>query len=599
MTHWNSVSTRAHGVALALLASLALFGAAFANEEVAHLTQDPTQFVMPNANYSGWNYSPLDRIDRFNVENLEVKWTFQTGVLDSTEAQPLVVGTTMYLMTPKPNTVIALDLDREGVIKWAFEPEMDTERAGALACCGAQSRGLAYGDGNLFFATLDGKLFSISAEDGSVNWSTQVANLDLGETTPGNPYLVNDTVIIGNEGGERGVRGWVGAWDMDTGEQRWKYYNTGPDAEMGITDAFDPVFPDDAVESPGTATWFQDSWERGGGTAWGWYTYDPGLDLLYYGTSNCAPWNADYRRDPATAPGYDTYQNKYCASLIARNATTGEIAWAYSHTPQDQWDFDEPGQNILADLEIDGEMRRAIIKPARNGFFYVFDAATGEILNEPFTYTSVNWADGIDLETGRPMVRDDAWIYTGTSFDVCPFIAGNNILTDSYSPETGLVYFSAENRCNTLTGIEGEYAPGENYILMDFGESHAGPGGYLGELQAWNPVTGEKAWGIKTESSTNEQAVFTTGGGLLFAGDEFGEFRALDAETGEVLWSFRTGAGHKGSPMTYIGPDGRQYVAVIASSGPSTPEIGTDTAADDADRYARPGATLYVFGLPD
>jgi len=582
---------------LVALVALAMLGVASANDELLGLQGDPTQFVMPNANYAATNYSPLDRIDRFNVQNLEVEWTFQTGVLDSTEAQPLVVGTTMYLMTPKPNTIIALDLTRDGVIKWAFEPEMDTERAGALACCGAQSRGLAYADGNLFFATLDGQLFSISANDASVNWQTQVADLDIGETTPGNPFLVNDTIILGNEGGERGVRGWVGAWDVETGEQRWKFFNTGPDDDMGITETFAPFYGDDQVAAPGVSTWFEDSWTRGGGTAWGWFSYDPELDLVYYGTSNCAPWNADYRRDPATAPGYDTYHNKYCASLIARNATSGEMAWAYSHTPQDQWDLDEPGQNILVDLEIDGEMRHTIVKPARNGFFYVFDRATGEILNEPFAYTSVNWASGIDLETGRPIVNDDAWIFTGSGFDVCPFIAGNNVLNDSYSPSTGLVYFAAENRCNTLTGIEGEYAPGENYILMDFGQSHPGPGGFLGELQAWDPVTGEKAWGIKTESSTNEQAMFSTGGDLVFVGSDRGDFRALDAETGEELWSFRTGSNFNGSPMTYIGPDGRQYVAVIASSGPSTPEVGPDTPADAADRYQRPGSTLYVFGL--
>jgi PQQ-dependent dehydrogenase (methanol/ethanol family) len=589
--------TAARSLWIAVVATLLAIGSVQANDELVTLQNDPNQFVMPNANYAATNFSPLDRINTTNVQNLEVKWTFQTGVLDSTEAQPLVIGNTMYIMTPKPNAVIALDLEREGVIKWAFQPEMDTERAGALACCGAQSRGLAYADGDLFFATLDGQLFSISARDGSVNWQVQAADLDIGETTPGNPLLINDHIIIGNEGGERGVRGWIASFDMETGEQRWKFYSTGPDDEMGITDRFQPFYADDQVASPGTATWYEDSWQRGGGTAWGWWSYDPELDMFYYGTSNCAPWNADYRRDPATAPGIDTYQNKYCASLIARDGTSGEMIWAHSHTPQDQWDFDEPGQNILADIEWDGEERAVILKPARNGFFYIFDRATGEIINDPFTYTTVNWADGIDLETGRPMIRDEAWIYTGSGFDVCPFIAGNNIMNDSYSPETGLVYFSAENRCNTLTGIQGEYAPGENYILMDFGQSHPGPGGFLGELQAWDPITGEKAWGIKTESATNEQAVFTTGGNLLFVGSTLGEFRALDARTGEELWSFRTGSDFRGSPMTYIGPDGRQYIAVIASRGPSTAEVGPDTAADNANRYRRPGSTLYVFGL--
>ncbi len=394
------------------------------------------------------------------------------------------------------------------------------------------------------------------------------------------------------------MRGWLAAYDMDTGDEVWKYYNTGPDDEMGITDRFAPFYADDQVESVGTSTWYGDSWMHGGGTSWSWNTFDPELNLVYYGTSNCSPWNADYRRDPASAPDVETYQNKYCASTIARDATTGEMVWAYQNTPQDQWDFDEPGQNMLADLKIDGVDRRVIIKPARNGMFYVFDAATGEIVNEPFAYTNVNWASGVDLETGRPIYNEDAWIFTGTGFAVCPFIAGNNIENDSFSPQTGLVYFVAENVCNTLTGIEGDYAPGKNYILMDFGKSYTGPGGWMGELQAWDPVTGEKVWGLKTEQSKNTKPVFTTAGGLLFKGTDFGTFNAYDAYTGEELWSFRTGSDFRNSPMTYIGPDGKQYLAVIASRPPSSPAVGADTPADAADRYRRAGSTLYVFELP-
>lgn len=580
-----------------VLASL-LSGAALANEEVLNLQDDASIWVMPNQNYAGWNYSPLNRINRHNVDQLQVAWTFPTGVMDSHEAQPLVVGNTMYVLTPKPNSLYALDLSRQGFIKWSFIPEMDTERAGALACCGAQTRGLMYAEDKIFFNTLDGQLFAVNASDGSEVWQKQVADLDLGETTTTNPLIVGDNVIVGNEGGERGVRGWVAAFDIDTGEEQWKFYSTGPNDEMGIGERFDPFYPADQVEEPGVESWYQDSWEQGGGTNWGYWTYDPELNLFYYGTSNCAPWNPDYRRDPATAPDFENYGNKYCASLLARDAETGELAWAYSLTPQDQWDFDEPGQNILVDLEIDGEMRETLVKPARNGFFYVFDRATGEILNDPTTYTNVNWASGVDTETGLPIFNEETIAYTDVEIPICPFIAGNNWFNDAYSPRTGLVYFAAENRCSTLTAIEGDFVAGENYILMRFGESHAGPGGYLGELQAWDPVKGEKVWGIKSQDSRNAFPVLATGGDLLFQGTDKGELRAVDARDGQVLWSFRTGSNFRNSPISYVGPDGKQYLAVIASQAPSDPEIGEETPPQAEGRYRRAGSTLYVFQLP-
>lgn len=569
-----------------------------ANEELLSLQNDPGQWVMPNQNYAGWNYSPLDRINRNNVENLQLAWTFQIGVTDSLEAQPLVVGNTMYILTPKPNEIIALDLTQDGVIKWTYAPEMPGLEQ-ANACCGAQSRGFSYAAGKLVLNTLDGQLIAIDAETGEELWKEQVTDLSISETTTTQPFIVGDNVIIGNEGGERGIRGWVAAHDLNTGEEKWKFYNTGPNDEMGIGDRFEPFYADDQVENPGVDTWYEDSWQLGGGTAWGWFTYDPELNAIYYGTSNCAPWNPDYRRDPATAPGFDVYQNKYCASTIARDADTGEMLWAYSNTPQDQWDLDEPGQNFLIDLEIDGEMRHALVKPARNGFFYVHDRATGELLLEPWKYTSVTWADSIDMETGRPNFNEDAVIYTGVESGlICPFIAGNNWFNDAYSPDTGLVYFAAENRCNTFTGEEGEYVPGENYILFEFGTASTGPGGWDGELQAWDPVMGEKVWGIKSEGERDNKPVLATAGDLIFQGTDRGTFRAVDARTGEQLWTFRTGSDFRNSPISYTGPDGRQYIAVISSRAPNDPEIGEDTPPDDAGRYRRTGSTMYVFRLP-
>lgn len=586
-----------------LFVALCLFvlgagGAALANPELLELERDPAVFVMQNQNYAGWNYSPLDRINRHNVRNLRVAWTFQTGITDSHEAQPLVVGNTMYVLTPKPNTLYALDLTRDGVIKWSFAPQMDTATAGALACCGAQSRGLGYADGKIYFNTLDGQLFAVDASTGQVVWQRVVGDLELGETTTTAPLIVHDHVIVGNEGGERGVRGWVAAYDLQTGEEKWKFYSTGPNDEMGIGENFRPYYADDQVENPGVDTWYRDSWQRGGGTMWGYWSYDPELDLFYYGTANCSPWNPDYRRDPAIAPAFDIYQNKYCASILARNGTTGELVWAYSVTPQDQWDYDEPGQNFLVDLEIDGELRKTLVRPARNGFFYVHDRETGELIKEPWTYTTVTWASSVDMETGRPVFNEDAVAYTDVEIDICPFIAGNNWFNDAYSPRTGLVYFVAENVCSSLTALRGEYTPGENYILMEFGQSRTGPGGWQGELQAWDPVSGEKAWGVKSVALRNNKPLYATAGDLIFIGTDEGLFKALDARTGEELWSFRTGSDFRNSPMSYIGPDGKQYIAVISSRAPSDPAIGEDTPADAAGRYRRTGSTLFVFSLP-
>lgn len=582
---------------LLLALCLAALSIAFANDELKSLQNDPSQWVMSNGNYNGWNYSPLDRINRYNVQNLQVKWTLQIGVTDSLEAEPLVIGNTMYILTPKPNTIYALDLERDGYIKWSFAPEMPGLDQ-AIACCGAQSRGLSYADGKIVFNTLDGQLFALDANTGEVLWQKQVTDLSITETTTTAPLIVDDNVIVGVEGGERGIRGWVGAYDLNSGEEKWRYYSTGPNDEMGIGERFKPFYADDQVENPGTDTWYGDSWRQGGGTVWGFMSYDPESNLFYYGTGNCGPWNPDYRRDPATAPGLETYSNKYCASLLARDATTGELVWAYSLTPQDQWDFDEPGNQFIVDLNINGQMRKALVKSARNGFIYIFDRLTGEILTEPKKYTNVTWADGVDMETGRPIYNEEALAYTGVEIPICPFIAGNNWFNDAYSPNTGLIYFQAENRCNTLTGTEGEYTPGENYILMQFGTAETGPGGWRGELQAWDPVKGEKVWGLKSESTADNKPVLATGGDLIFGGTDEGLVRAVDARTGEVRWTFRTGSDFRNSPISYIGPDGKQYIAIISSRAPNDPEIGADVAPDNEGRYRRAGTTLYVFGLP-
>ena len=580
---------------------------------------DASHWVMPNANYAGWNYSPLDQINVDNVENLVMAWTMQLGVQDSFEASPLVIGDMMYLVTPKPNHVYALDLTRQGAIKWEFRPEFaDFETTVRSACCGAQTRGLAYADGRIFFVTLDGQVFSLDAETGEVIWRVENADISMGETVTAMPLVVNDKVIIGVAGGERGVRGHVTAYHIESGNLRWRYYAMGPNNEVGIGPRFAPFYPDDRLPNPALDTWYGDSWRRGGGTVWGWFTFDPALNLFYYGTANCGPWNPDYRRPWGVVEldedgGLTSFRNNYCASILARDADSGELIWAYNVTPQDQWDIDEPGLNILVDLEIDGRLRQTLVHPGRNGFFYVFDRATGEMLLEPWSFVYNDLIQGVNMETGRPrydlgkiMFTDleDRQRYVPDAENVavgwCPGIAARNWQNDAYSPRTGLVYTPTSNECDFLRMVEGEYVPGNDYTLRERGGQAPRPPGeeHVAALQANDPVAGETVWRIDW-NERNMAPVMATGGDVVFQGGaDKGVVRAFDARDGDILWTFRTGSGFRNSPITYLGPDGRQYVAIIGSQRSAAELITEGTDADAAARFRRAGSTLYVFALP-
>ena len=601
---------------LSLLCVLDVPEAAVAQEDSAG---DPAQWVMPNANYAGWNYSPLDQITVDNVEQLTMAWTTQLGIQDSYEASPLVIGDTMYIVTPKPNYVYALDLVRQGVIKWEFRPEIpDLETAVRSACCGAQSRGLAYADGRIFFATLDGQVFALDSETGEEIWRAENANIASGETVSAMPLLIGDKVIVGVAGGERGVRGHVTAYSTDSGRFRWRYYSMGPNNEVGIGSRFDPFYPDDRIPDPALDTWYGDSWRRGGGSVWGWFTYDPELNLFYYGTSNCGPWNPDYRREWGVVEldedgGLTGFRNNYCSSILARDANSGELIWAYNVTPQDQWDLDEPSANILVDLEIDGQPRKALVRAARNGFFYVFDRATGEMLLEPWMFVYNDLIQGVNMETGRPRYDIGKIMFTDledrqkyvpnaedTAVGWCPGIAARNWQNDAFSPRTGLLYTSTSNRCGMLRMIEGEYVPGQGYTLRERGGRAPRPPNeeVVGELQANDPVAGETVWRIQW-TTANNAPVMATGGDLVFqGGPNEGVVRAFDARTGDIVWTFRTGSNFRNSPITYIGPDGRQYVAIIGSQRPGSAQVMPDAEPDAGARFRRAGSALYVFALP-
>jgi PQQ-dependent dehydrogenase (methanol/ethanol family) len=635
---------KASASAVALMAGCGVAGTALANDDV--LAMQDTNVVMPSITYSGWNYSPFDQINLDNVANLTIAWTLQIGVLDQFEASPLVVGDRMYIVTPvnqsegtgqTPNTVIALDLNTDGTILWEFRPDVDSE--GALtACCGDQTRGLNFAEGKVFFHTLDGQVFALDAETGEALWRSVGADVTIREHTPGNGLVIGDLYIIGNEGGEAGVRGKVSAFDIADGQTQWVMYNMGPNNEVGIGPRFAPFYADDQQGS--LNTWFGDSWRRGGGTVWGFFTADLAANTFYYSTGNCGPWNPDYRREWGVVNldengGLIDYRNNWCASQMARDASTGELLWAYNMTPADMWDLDEPLITPLIDLEIGGQLVETAVKASRQGYFYVWDRHTGELVVEPWPYVYVNHMTGVDMETGRAMYDIDRWAftnledrqrytdydmpgaaerddYTGTEIDWCPGISSRNWQNDAWSPVTGLLYTSTNTGCATQVVTEGEYVAGEGYTLRrgaggdPIGDrwphrTDANYGEFTemeGQIQANNPVTSVTEWSFDFYDEGNNAPIMASAGGLVWQGaGRFGEMRAYNAATGELAWSFRVGSEFSQSPISYIGPDGRQYIAIIASAS-NTSQVDFDDPAEDDARYARAGSTLFVFALP-
>jgi len=609
-----------------------------ANDDVLAKSKDPANVVMPSITYNGNNFSQLDQVTQANVNKLQVAWTLQIGILDSHEASPLVVGDTMYIVSPKPNYVYALDLNKDGVIKWEFRPTMDVALASAQTCCGAQTRGLYYAEGKIFYATLDGQVIALDAKSGEQLWRTVGTDISRGEGMAGNALVVHDLFLVGNEGGERGARGKIHAYNINTGKNQWTMYNMGPNNEVGIGPRFKPFYADDKVANPALDSWYGQSWKTGGGTNWGFYTWDPELDMVYYSTGNCGPWNPDYRREwgkvDVDANGeLKGFKNNYCASQMARDPKTGELIWAFNITPQDSWDLDEPLITPLADLTINGKMTKVAMKAARDGNMYVWDRATGQLVVEPWAHTYNDFIDHskpfdmvngrwsydlnkmsfTDVADRRKYTQEDPRggankpaDYTGTEIEYCPGTAARNWENDAFSPNTGLLYFHSDNTCGTQVVTTGEYKPGEGYQLR---RSAGGAGAAMkdvtgkvttvgSDMKAIDPVARKIVWSVPiNDTSRTPQMVTKTD--IVFKGNNgVGNFEAYNAKDGKLLWSFRSGSRFNQSAITYLGPDKKQYVAIIASSAAANTAVAANAAADNANRYRRSGTTLYVFKLP-
>jgi PQQ-dependent dehydrogenase (methanol/ethanol family) len=567
---------------------------------------DDGQWTMPAKDYASTRFSSLDQINATNAANLKVAWTFSTGNTRGHEAAPLVVGGTMYIVSPYPNILYALDLTKPGApAKWAFQPKPNASSQG-VACCDLVNRGAAYADGKIFFNTLDNQTIAVDANTGAEVWRAQLGDINKGETITMAPLVVKGKVLVGNSGGEMGVRGWLTALDAATGKIAWRAYHTGPDKDCLIGANFHPYYQKDQGTDLGVSTWSESTatsgkWQIGGGTMWGWISYDPDLDLIFYGTGNPGPWNPELR------PG----DNKWTCGIFARKPDTGEAVWYYQISPHDLHDYDAINEQILLDANIDGRQRKVLLRPERDGYMYLMDRATGEVLKAD-AYGYITSSKGVDIKTGKVIENPDKEPKTGqTTREICPAAPGmKDWQPSAFSPRTGLLYVPHQNLCMDVEGLQASYIAGTPYVGMNV-KMYAGPGGNRGVFSAWDPVGGREVWKIDEDLPVWSGAL-ATAGDVVFYGTMDGWFKAVNARDGTLLWQFKCGSGIIGQPITYRAPDGKQYVAILSGVGgwagavvagdldprDGSAALGFANATADLKDKTTKGGMLYVFALP-
>jgi PQQ-dependent dehydrogenase (methanol/ethanol family) len=579
------------------LAALALASAA----ALAEPAPGDGDWPMAARDAGNTRFSTLEQITTGNVDRLRVAFTFPLGVERGQEAAPIVVGDTMYIVTPFPNWLYALDLRKpDAPLKWKFDPKADPGAQG-VACCDVVNRGAAFADGRVFYNTLDAHTIAVDAATGRELWRTKLGEVSRGETVTMAPLVVRDKVLVGNSGGELGVRGWLTALDAATGRIVWRAWSTGPDSDVLIGPDFKPPYDKDRGKDLGVTSWPGGAWKIGGGNVWGFVSYDAKLDLLYYGTGNPGPWNPEQR------PG----SNHWTSGIFARRPDSGEAVWYYQWSPHDLHDYDGINENVLVDLQIGGESRAVLLHPDRNGYLYVLDRATGRVLSaDPFV--PITTSTGVDMTNGRLNYNPQKEPRAGEVVrNICPASPGGKDWQPSaWSPRTRLLYIPHQNLCQDAETYQVSYIAGTPYVGADL-KMVAGPGGHRGELTAWDPVARRKAWTIR-EDFPVWSGTLVTAGDVVFYGTMEGWFKAVDAKTGKLLWQHRTGSGIIGQPVSYRGPDGKQYIAVLSGVGGWAGAIvsagldardavaggGFATVMKDLPRHTQKGGTLYVFALP-
>ena len=589
-------------------AAAMVVGAASANEELLRLQQDPKQWVMQTGNYANHRYSPLKQITAENVGRLQVAWTFSTGVLRGHEGGPLIIGNVMYMHTHFPNIVYALDLNEDGRILWKYEPKQDPSVIPVM-CCDTVNRGPAYADGKIILHQADTTVVALDAKTGNVIWSVKNGDPSKGETGTSAPMVVKDKVIVGISGGEFGVRCHLTAYDLRTGNRVWRAYSMGPDNEI----LFDPQKTTElgkpVGENSSLKTWQGEQWKLGGGCTWGWYSYDPELNLIYYGSGNPGTWN------PKQRPG----DNKWSMTIFARDADTGMARWVYQMTPHDEWDYDGVNEMILVDQQIGGQNRKLLVHFDRNGLAYTLDRTNGELLVAEKYDPVVNWTTGVDMDKasptyGRPrVVPQYSTAHNGEDVNtkgICPAALGTKDQQPAaFSPDTGLFYVPTNHVCMDYEPFRVRYTAGQPYVGATL-SMYPPPGKQnMGNFIAWDARTGRIVWSIPERFSVWSGAL-ATAGGVVFYGTLEGYLKAVDARTGKELYKFKTPSGIIGNVTTYE-HNGKQYIAVYSgvggwagiglAAGLTEPTAGLGAVGGYAAlrNYTALGGQLTVFALPN
>ena len=535
---------------------------------IINADSEPHNWLAHGRDYNEQRFSPLKKINKENISQLELEWSFDMDTTRGLEATPIVDNGVMFV-TNAWSTVHAIDA-KTGKELWFYDPNVPRIWS-KKACCDVVNRGVAVWKGFVFSATLDGRLLKLDAKTGKLIWEINtITNRELDYTITGAPRIANDKIFIGNGGADMGgVRGYVSAYDTETGKLIWRFY----------TIPGDPSLPFEHPELEEAAkTWNGEWWTMGGGgTAWNSIVYDPDFNQLYIGTGNGQPWNIDIR-----SPGGG--DNLYLSSIIALNADTGKMNWYYQTTPEDKWDFTATQDIMLADMDIDGETKKVLMQAPKNGFFYVIDRKDGKLLRA-HNYVPVNWSTHINLETGRPIINKDKdynvkpeWVLPGS-------YGGHNWQAMSYDPNLGLVYIPTHE-------VPAVYVPVKGYYKMQPGTFNTGTSFYVNEaaakmkgippvtgaIKAFNPITGETKWSVPHNHFWNGGTLSTLSG-LTFQGNSSGNLVAYDSENGSILWSKEIQTGMIAPPVTYQ-VDGEQYISILAGDGGAGNSVGDNFGLD-------------------
>lgn len=551
--------TSLSAVAAITLLMCAIASHAQTTEELLQDGKNTDNVTTYGMGYDQKRYSPLRQINASNVKRLVPVWNATLSNLLGEQAQPLVYNDVMYVTNAAWTFAIDVATGKQ-IWRTAVGYDADTPR---VVCCGVSNKGPAIYNGKLYRTTLDAHVVALDMKTGKQVWKEKFAEWKEGYSSIAAPLIANGVLITGMSGAEFGVRGFLDGWDPETGKKLWRRYTVPGPGEKGYE------------------TWPQDgeSYKRGGATTWITGSYDPQLDLTYWGTGNAGPWNATYRKGDSL----------YAASVVAVRPKTGELIWHYQFTPDDTYDYDGVNENVLADIRIDGELRKVLLHADRNGFFYVIDRTNGKLLRA-YAFGKVNWATHIDMKTGRPVETDIRQrLIAGEEVELWPFSGTKNWAPMAFNPRTGMVYLNTIHLAQNLKYLPAEYKAGARYTGAVAARKRPVGEDVEGYHEAMDPLTGKRKWQIKLTDHVTQAGMLATDGGLIFTGRMTGEFIAIDEPTGKVLWQFQTGSGINAPPITYT-HKGKQYITVLSG-----------IAGDARGRRAAPtvpsGGSVWTFAL--